>query len=90
MLSLLGADVVLVRHPAELARVDGLVIPGGESSVIDKLTRMFGMLHPLRERIATGMPVDKSVARCSALMAVCETVRTSGNPPIEMPGIWRG
>lgn len=71
MLTELGADVLLVRHPAELARVDGLVIPGGESSVIDKLTRMFGMLHPLRERIATGMPV---YGTCAGLIMLADRI----------------
>ena len=71
MLASLGADVALVRHPAELARVDGLVIPGGESSVIDKLTRMFGMLHPLRERIATGMPV---YGTCAGLIMLADRI----------------
>lgn len=71
MLTLLGADVVLVRHPAELVRVDGLVIPGGESSVIDKLTRMFGMLHPLRERITAGMPV---YGTCAGLIMLADRI----------------
>lgn len=53
----LGAEVSLVRRPSELAAVDGLVIPGGESSVIDKLSRSFGMQQPIREAIAAGMPV---------------------------------
>ncbi len=57
MLRELGAEVSLVRRPAELAAVDGLVIPGGESSVIDKLSRSFGMQHPIRDAIAAGMPV---------------------------------
>ena len=53
----LGAEVSLVRRPSELAAVDGLVIPGGESSVIDKLSRAFGMQGPIREAIAAGMPM---------------------------------
>jgi 5'-phosphate synthase pdxT subunit len=53
----LGAEVSLVRRPTELAAVDGLVIPGGESSVIDKLSRAFDMQGPIREAIASGMPV---------------------------------
>jgi 5'-phosphate synthase pdxT subunit len=53
----LGAEVSLVRRPEELAAVDGLVIPGGESSVIDKLSRAFGMQAPIRDAIAAGMPV---------------------------------
>ena len=53
----LGAEVSLVRRPSELAAVDGLVIPGGESSVIDKLSRAFGMQEPIRQAIDAGMPV---------------------------------
>ena len=43
----LGAEVELVRRPEELDRVSGLVIPGGESSVMDKLSRTFGLAEPL-------------------------------------------
>lgn len=57
VLSGLGAQVTLVRRPDELAAVGGLVLPGGESSVIDKLSRAFGMQQPIRAAIAAGMPV---------------------------------
>lgn len=57
VLDALGVAHVAVRTPSELAEVDGLIIPGGESTVIDKLTRIFGMREPLRVRIAAGMPV---------------------------------
>ncbi|WP_246262668.1 pyridoxal 5'-phosphate synthase glutaminase subunit PdxT [Arthrobacter mobilis] len=57
-----GAQAVAVRRPAELAGVDGLVIPGGESTTIDKLTRIFELDVPLKERIAEGMPVYGSCA----------------------------
>ncbi len=57
-----GARVVAVRRPGELAAVDGLVLPGGESTTIDKLTRIFGLREPLRERIQAGMPVYGSCA----------------------------
>lgn len=65
----LGAEVSLVRRPAELAAVDGLVIPGGESSVIDKLSRAFGMQHPVREAIASGMPV---YGTCAGMIMLAE------------------
>jgi 5'-phosphate synthase pdxT subunit len=51
-----------VRRPRELAEVDGLVIPGGESTTIDKLVRAFDLQQPLRERIAAGLPVYGSCA----------------------------
>ncbi len=67
----IGADVTLVRRPAELASVDGLVIPGGESSVIDKLSRLFGMQEPIRQAIAEGMPV---LGTCAGLILLADTV----------------
>jgi pyridoxal 5'-phosphate synthase pdxT subunit len=58
----LGAEARPVRRSGELAEVDGLVIPGGESTTMDKLVRAFGLQSPLRERIAAGMPVYGSCA----------------------------
>ena len=52
-----GADARPVRRPEELADVAGLVIPGGESSVMDKLSRLFGLQEPLKKAIADGLPV---------------------------------
>jgi 5'-phosphate synthase pdxT subunit len=51
-----------VRRPTELDRIDALVIPGGESTTIDKLLRAFELFEPLRERIKRGMPVYGSCA----------------------------
>ena len=67
----LGADVSLVRRPAELEAVDGLVIPGGESSVIDKLSRAFGMQQPIRDAIASGMPV---YGTCAGLILLADRI----------------
>ena len=68
----LGADAVPVRRESELAEVAGLVIPGGESSVMDKLARLFGLYEPLRSRIADGMPV---YGTCAGLIMLADTVR---------------
>ena len=57
-----GARAVGVRRPAELDAVDGLVLPGGESTTIDKLLRLFGLADPLRELIGQGLPVFGSCA----------------------------
>jgi 5'-phosphate synthase pdxT subunit len=51
-----------VRRPDELAEVDALVIPGGESTTMSKLAVEFGMLEPVRDRIKTGMPAYGSCA----------------------------
>jgi 5'-phosphate synthase pdxT subunit len=71
LLAELGAEVVLVRRPEELGAVDGLVIPGGESSVIDKLSRIFGMQEPIRAAIADGMPV---LGTCAGLIMLADTI----------------
>lgn len=57
-----GARVLAVRRAAELSDVDGLVIPGGESTTISRLLEVFELLDPLRARIADGMPAFGSCA----------------------------
>jgi 5'-phosphate synthase pdxT subunit len=61
-LSASGARTTTVRRAEEVEAIDGLVIPGGESTTMDKLVRAFGLQGPLRERIAAGMPVYGSCA----------------------------
>ncbi|WP_194419606.1 pyridoxal 5'-phosphate synthase glutaminase subunit PdxT [Microbacterium abyssi] len=67
----LGAATLRVRRAEELALVKGLVIPGGESTVIDKLSRQFGLQQPLREAIAGGLPV---YGTCAGLILLADTV----------------
>lgn len=57
-----GAAAVPVRRPEELERVDALVLPGGESTTIDKLTRIFELREPLLQRLKEGMPAYGSCA----------------------------
>jgi len=57
-----GATAVTVRRPAELDAVDGLIIPGGESTTMWKLADVFELMEPLRKRIANGLPVFGSCA----------------------------
>lgn len=74
VLTKLGAEAVSVRRPDELAGVDGLVIPGGESSVMDKLSRLFGLAEPLKAAIAGGLPV---YGTCAGLIMIADTVLDS-------------
>ena len=57
-----GAQPVLVRRPTELDMVDALILPGGESTTMDKLVRAFELHEPLKEQIKTGLPVFGSCA----------------------------
>jgi 5'-phosphate synthase pdxT subunit len=74
VLNALGAAAVPVRRPEELALVAGLVIPGGESSVMDKLSRLFGLAEPLKAAIASGLPV---YGTCAGLIMLSDTVLDS-------------
>ena len=58
----LGATVSLVRRPRELDEVDAIILPGGESTTIDKLLRAFDLRQPLIDRISSGLPVLGSCA----------------------------
>jgi len=71
VLTALGAEAVPVRRATELDDIDGLVIPGGESSVMDKLSRMFDVADPLREAIASGMPV---YGTCAGLIMLADRI----------------
>lgn len=61
-LTVAGAAGIAVRRPAELADLDGIVIPGGESTTIGKLAQTFGIFEPLRERIRDGLAAFGSCA----------------------------
>lgn len=73
-LRFLGAEAVSVRRPEELASVDGLIIPGGESSVMDKLSRLFGMAEPLKAAISAGLPI---YGTCAGLIMLADEVLDS-------------
>jgi len=62
VLSAAGVQAVPVRRQDELTGIDGLVLPGGESTTIVKLARTFDLLEPLRKRISDGLPVFGSCA----------------------------
>jgi 5'-phosphate synthase pdxT subunit len=66
-----GVDAIGVRTADELARIDGLVLPGGESTTISRLARIFGLLDPLRERVAGGLPTFGS---CAGMILLADRV----------------
>ncbi|GAA1976937.1 pyridoxal 5'-phosphate synthase glutaminase subunit PdxT [Kitasatospora viridis] len=60
-----------VRRPEELAEVDAVVIPGGESTTMSNLALSFGLMEPLRERVAKGMPVYGS---CAGMIMLADVI----------------
>ena len=77
MLEGLGADTRLVRWPSELERLDGLVIPGGESTAMSHLLREFELLEPLRARLADGLPAYGS---CAGMILLASQILDAGVP----------
>ncbi|MGW2328538.1 pyridoxal 5'-phosphate synthase glutaminase subunit PdxT [Streptomyces sp. NPDC001700] len=70
-LTAVGAEARPVRRPEELAEVEGLVIPGGESTTMSKLAVIFGLLEPLRERVRAGLPV---YGTCAGMIMVADKI----------------
>jgi pyridoxal 5'-phosphate synthase pdxT subunit len=71
MLRQLGCEAVAVRRPAELAEVDGLVLPGGESTTMSKLARTFDLLDPLRLAAKGGLPM---FGTCAGMILLADRI----------------
>jgi pyridoxal 5'-phosphate synthase pdxT subunit len=79
-----GARAVPVRRESELDDVDALVLPGGESTTIDKLTRAFGLREPLLARLAAGMPAYGS---CAGMILLADRVQDAIEGQLTLGGI---
>jgi 5'-phosphate synthase pdxT subunit len=71
MLRHAGADAVAVRRPGELDDVDGLVVPGGESTTMSKLARIFDLLDPLRQAAKEGVPM---FGTCAGMIMLADRI----------------
>lgn len=74
-----GVEAVEVRTPEELSRIDGLVLPGGESTAIGKLMVAAGLMGPLRSLIGSGLPV---LATCAGAIMLARDIGTHRQPLI--------
>ena len=66
-----GAKAVEVRTEAQLAAIDGLILPGGESTTISKLARIFELFDPLKEAVAAGLP---TFGTCAGLILLADRI----------------
>lgn len=72
MLSALGVDSFEIRQLRDIQRpFDGLIIPGGESTVQGKLLRELGLFDPIRQAISTGLPV---FGTCAGLLLLAKEI----------------
>jgi len=74
-----GARAVQVKTAAQLAEVDGLILPGGESTTIGKLLVRFGLLEPLQARIADALPV---FGTCAGLILLSDELEQDEPQPL--------
>jgi 5'-phosphate synthase pdxT subunit len=71
MLERAGATTLAVRRPAALAQVDGIVLPGGESTTMYKLARTFELFEPLRDAIRGGLP---AFGTCAGMIMLADHI----------------
>jgi len=83
-LEAVGARAVSVRRASELDAVDGLVIPGGESTAMWKLAVAFDMFDPIRKRLAGGMPAYGS---CAGMIMLADHVLDAAEGQLTFGGI---
>jgi len=80
----LGIRTIEVRNPADLDMVDGLIIPGGESTTIGKLLVKNNMVDPIKKRIADGMAV---FGTCAGMILLAKSVPGRDQPLLEVMDI---
>lgn len=78
LLEEMSVETVRVRHPEDVGDVEGLVIPGGESTTIGKMAVRFGLIDPIREAVADGLPV---YGTCAGMILLAGSV-TEGDQPL--------
>ncbi|MDP7735583.1 pyridoxal 5'-phosphate synthase glutaminase subunit PdxT [Mycobacterium paragordonae] len=82
-----GAEAITVRRRAELDAVDGLVLPGGESTAMSHLLRDFDLLDPLRARLADGLPAYGACAGMILLSSEILDAGAEGRQALPLGGI---
>jgi 5'-phosphate synthase pdxT subunit len=76
-----GAEVVEVRTPDDLARVDALVVPGGESTTVIRLLDRFGLTEPIKDRVRAGMPFWGT---CMGMIVAAHDVADIAQPTLDL------
>jgi 5'-phosphate synthase pdxT subunit len=79
-----GAEPVSVRRPDELGELDGIIIPGGESTTIGKLLVTFELLEPLRKALEAGLPAYGS---CAGMILLADRVLDGTPDQVGLGGI---
>ncbi len=84
MLRQADAEPVMVKRPEQLDQVDGLVIPGGESTTIGKLLRRFDLLDPIQQRARSSFPV---YGTCAGMILLADQIEDAGQDQPSIGGM---
>lgn len=79
-----GVEAVEIRNANELDEVDGLILPGGESTTIGKLLVDWGIMDKIKQRAAQGMAI---YGTCAGLILLAKTIRNSDQPRLGLMDI---
>ncbi len=77
MLMRCEVEAIAVRQAAEITEIDGLIVPGGESTAIGKLADLFELTEPIRNRVQNGMPL---FGTCAGLIWMAREIEGSDQP----------
>lgn len=81
MIRSLGVEGIEVRTEEELDQIDGLIIPGGESTAIGRLAAIYGLIEPLRDKINDGLPV---LGTCAGMIFLASATLRHEQPQLEV------
>ncbi len=82
LLEAAGAAAIHIRHASDIARVSGIILPGGESTTISKLAVIDGLMEPLRQAAKSGLPMYGS---CAGMILLADRI-LDGRPDQETIG----
>jgi len=81
MLESLSVDVVLVKYDHDLKDINGLILPGGESTTIGKLLIKFKLMDLIKEKIKSGMPV---FGTCAGMILLARNINNADQPGLRL------
>lgn len=84
MLKQIGIKAVEIRLPHEMKKIDGLIIPGGESTTMMKLMHNYSMVDPVRQLAAAGLPVWGT---CAGMICLANDVHNPDSTPMDTLGL---
>ncbi len=84
VLARLGVDAPEIRLPSQLEDIDGLIIPGGESTTIVQLIDIYGLRQPLIEKVRSGLPLWGT---CAGMIVIADRLRDQRPDPLRLMDI---